>query len=102
TGVGTIAAGVVKAGADTVVISGYDGGTGAAPRNSTRDCGLPWEMGLADAHQTLALNRLRQRTTLEVDGKLLTGARHCSCDYVRCRRVQFWHSDHGSAGMRDD
>ncbi|EHL99763.1 putative glutamate synthase [NADPH], large subunit [Lentilactobacillus parafarraginis F0439] len=73
TGVGTIAAGVVKAGANTVVISGYDGGTGAAPRNSTRDCGLPWEMGLADAHQTLALNRLRQRTTLEVDGKLLTG-----------------------------
>ncbi|KRK48431.1 NADPH-dependent glutamate synthase (large subunit) [Secundilactobacillus kimchicus JCM 15530] len=73
TGVGTIAAGVVKAGADTVVISGYDGGTGAAPRNSTRDCGLPWEMGLAEAHQTLAMNRLRQRTTLEVDGKLLTG-----------------------------
>ena len=73
TGVGTIAAGVVKAGANTVVISGYDGGTGAAPRNSTRDCGLPWEMGLADAHQTLALNKLRQRTTLEVDGKLLTG-----------------------------
>lgn len=73
TGVGTIAAGVVKAGANTVVIAGYDGGTGAAPRNSTRDCGLPWEMGLADAHQTLALNHLRQRTTLEVDGKLLTG-----------------------------
>lgn len=73
TGVGTIAARVVKAGANTVVISGYDGGTGAAPRNSTRDCGLPWEMGLADAHQTLALNKLRQRTTLEVDGKLLTG-----------------------------
>ena len=73
TGVGTIAAGVVKAGANTVVISGYDGGTGAAPRNSTRDCGLPWEMGLADAHQTLALNKLRQRTTLEVDGKLMTG-----------------------------
>ncbi|GAX07325.1 glutamate synthase large subunit [Secundilactobacillus silagincola] len=73
TGVGTIAAGVVKAGADTVVVAGYDGGTGAAPRNSTRDCGLPWEMGLADAHQTLALNHLRQRTTLEVDGKLLTG-----------------------------
>ena len=63
----------MKAGANTVVISGYDGGTGAAPRNSTRDCGLPWEMGLADAHQTLALNKLRQRTTLEVDGKLLTG-----------------------------
>ncbi len=73
TGVGTIAAGCVKAGANTVVICGYDGGTGAAPRNSTRDCGLPWEMGLADAHQTLALNHLRQRTTLEVDGKLMTG-----------------------------
>ncbi|MFZ2352502.1 glutamate synthase large subunit [Paucilactobacillus nenjiangensis] len=73
TGVGTIAAGVVKAGANKVVIAGYDGGTGAAPRNSTRDSGLPWEMGLADAHQTLALNRLRQRTTIEVDGKLMTG-----------------------------
>ncbi len=73
TGVGTIATGVVKAGANTVVIAGYDGGTGAAPRNSTRDCGLPWEMGLADAHQTLAMNNLRQRTTLEVDGKLMTG-----------------------------
>ncbi|MHA8138007.1 glutamate synthase large subunit [Lactobacillaceae bacterium Scapto_B20] len=73
TGVGTIAAGVIKAGADTIVVAGYDGGTGAAPRNSTRDCGLPWEMGLADAHQTLALNNLRQRTTLEVDGKLMTG-----------------------------
>ncbi|WP_057743287.1 glutamate synthase large subunit [Liquorilactobacillus capillatus] len=73
TGVGTIAAGVVKSGADKVVISGYDGGTGAAPRNSVRDAGLPWEMGLAEAHQTLALNNLRQRTTLETDGKLMTG-----------------------------
>ncbi|QEA53056.1 glutamate synthase large subunit [Loigolactobacillus coryniformis] len=73
TGVGTIATGVVKAGADKVVISGYDGGTGAAPRNSVRDAGLPWEMGLAEAHQTLALNRLRQRATLETDGKLMTG-----------------------------
>ena len=75
TGVGTIAARVVKAGANTVVISGYDGGTGAAPRNSTRDCGLPWEMGLADAHQTLA--------------------RHCCCDYVRRRGIQFWYLNHG-------
>ncbi|MFT8549015.1 glutamate synthase large subunit [Liquorilactobacillus satsumensis] len=73
TGVGTIAAGVVKSGADKIVISGYDGGTGAAPRNSVRDAGLPWEMGLAEAHQTLALNNLRQRTTLETDGKLMTG-----------------------------
>lgn len=73
TGVGTIATGVVKAGADVVVISGYDGGTGASPRNSVRDAGLPWEMGLAEAHQTLALNDLRQRMTLETDGKLMTG-----------------------------
>lgn len=73
TGVGTIATGCVKAGADKVVISGYDGGTGASPRNSVRDAGLPWEMGLAEAHQTLSLNRLRQRMTLETDGKLMTG-----------------------------
>ncbi|MGY3781967.1 glutamate synthase-related protein, partial [Streptococcus gallolyticus] len=58
TGVGTIATGCVKAGADKVVISGYDGGTGASTRNSVRDAGLPWEMGLAEAHQTLSLNRL--------------------------------------------
>lgn len=73
TGVGTIATGVVKAGADVVVISGYDGGTGASPRNSIRDAGLPWEMGLAEAHQTLAMNNLRQRMILETDGKLMTG-----------------------------
>ncbi|MDT2702038.1 glutamate synthase large subunit [Enterococcus dongliensis] len=73
TGVGTIATGVVKAGADVVVISGYDGGTGASPRNSLRDAGLPWEMGVAEAHQTLAMNNLRQRMTLETDGKLMTG-----------------------------
>lgn len=73
TGVGTIATGVVKCGADKVVISGYDGGTGAAPRISVRDAGLPWEMGLAEAHQTLAKNNLRQRTTIETDGKLMTG-----------------------------
>ncbi|URZ87780.1 glutamate synthase large subunit [Floricoccus penangensis] len=73
TGVGTIATGCVKAGADKVVISGYDGGTGASPRNSVRDAGLPWEIGLSEAHQTLHLNNLRQRVTLETDGKLMTG-----------------------------
>ncbi len=73
TGVGTIATGVVKAGADKVVISGYDGGTGASPKNSIRDAGLPWEMGLVEAHQTLTMNHLRQRMTLETDGKLMTG-----------------------------
>ena len=72
-GVGTVAAGVAKARADVVLISGYDGGTGAAPRTSIRNAGLPWELGLAEAHQTLLLNDLRSRITLEADGKLLTG-----------------------------
>lgn len=72
-GVGTIAAGVVKACADVVLISGYDGGTGAAARTSINNAGLPWELGLVEAHQTLLLNNLRNRVTLETDGKLLTG-----------------------------
>ncbi len=72
-GVGTIAAGVAKAGAQVVLISGYDGGTGAAPRNSIQNAGLPWELGLAEAHQTLIANGLRERVILETDGKLMTG-----------------------------
>ncbi|MPW26693.1 glutamate synthase large subunit [Alkalibaculum sp. M08DMB] len=72
-GVGTIAAGVAKGKADVILISGYDGGTGAAARTSIRNAGLPWELGLAEAHQTLLLNRLRDRVRLETDGKLLTG-----------------------------
>lgn len=72
-GVGTIAAGVVKACADVVLISGGDGGTGAAARTSIRNAGLPWELGLMETHQTLLLNGLRDRVTLETDGKLLTG-----------------------------
>lgn len=72
-GVGTIAAGVAKGGADVIVISGYDGGTGASPRTSIKHTGLPWELGLAEAHQTLMLNGLRDRVTLETDGKLMTG-----------------------------
>ncbi|MGE4283762.1 MAG: glutamate synthase large subunit [Clostridia bacterium] len=72
-GVGTIAAGVAKARADVVLISGYDGGTGASPRTSIRHAGLPWELGLAETHQTLMLNDLRSRITVETDGKLLTG-----------------------------
>lgn len=73
-GVGTIAAGVAKAKADVILISGYDGGTGAAPRTSIQNAGLPWELGLAETHQTLVLNRLREKVKLEVDGKLLTGS----------------------------
>ena len=72
-GVGTIAAGVAKAYADKIVISGYDGGTGASPLTSIQHTGLPWELGLAEAHQTLMLNGLRSRVTLETDGKLMTG-----------------------------
>ncbi|MZP30700.1 glutamate synthase large subunit [Heliobacterium undosum] len=72
-GVGTIAAGVAKGRADVVLISGYDGGTGASPRTSIRHAGLPWELGLAETHQTLVLNRLRDRITVETDGKLMTG-----------------------------
>ena len=72
-GVGTIAAGVAKAHADVVVISGFDGGTGAAPLTSMKHAGLPWEPGLAEAHQTLLKNDLRDRVKLQVDGQLRTG-----------------------------
>lgn len=72
-GVGTIAAGVAKAKADVVLISGHDGGTGASPRNSILHAGLPWEMGLSEAHQTLVRNGLRGRITVECDGGLRTG-----------------------------
>ena len=72
-GVGTIAAGVAKAGAQVVLISGYDGGTGAAPRTSIHNAGLPWELGLAEAHQTLIQNGLRSRVVVETDGKLMSG-----------------------------
>ncbi len=72
-GVGTVAAGVAKAGAQVILISGYDGGTGAAPRNSIYNAGLPWELGLAEAHQTLIMNDLRNKVILETDGKLMSG-----------------------------
>jgi glutamate synthase (ferredoxin) len=72
-GVGTIAAGVAKAHADVVLISGYDGGTGASPQTSISHAGLPWELGLAETHQTLVLNNLRSRIAVETDGQLKTG-----------------------------
>ena len=73
TGVGTIAAGVAKAKADVILISGHNGGTGASPNTSIKYAGLPWEMGLTEAHQVLALNNLRERVTLRTDGGLRTG-----------------------------
>ncbi|MFR3150336.1 MAG: glutamate synthase large subunit [Coprococcus sp.] len=72
-GVGTVVAGVAKAGAQVILISGYDGGTGAAPNNSIHYAGLPWELGLAETHQTLIMNDLRNKVILEADGKLMTG-----------------------------
>ncbi len=72
-GVGTVAAGVAKAGAQVVLISGYDGGTGAAPQSSIHNAGLPWELGLAETHQTLLLNGLRNKVRIETDGKLMSG-----------------------------
>ncbi len=72
-GVGTVAVGVAKGFADKILVSGYDGGTGAAPLSSLQHAGLPWELGLSEVHQTLQLNKLRHRVILETDGKLLTG-----------------------------
>lgn len=72
-GVGTIASGVAKGNADVISVVGYDGGTGASPKTSIKHAGLPWELGLAETHQTLILNDLRERVVLETDGKLLTG-----------------------------
>lgn len=72
-GVGTVAAGVAKAGAQVILVSGYDGGTGAAPKSSIYNAGLPWELGLAETHQTLIQNDLRNKVILETDGKLMSG-----------------------------
>lgn len=72
-GIGTVAAGVAKAGANIILVSGYDGGTGASPKTSIANAGMPWELGLAETHQTLILNGLRERVRLETDGKLLSG-----------------------------
>ncbi|MGN1119581.1 MAG: glutamate synthase-related protein, partial [Oscillospiraceae bacterium] len=72
-GVGTVAAGVAKAGAGVVLISGYDGGTGAAPGSSIHNAGLPWELGLAETHRTLIMNGLRSKVVIETDGKMMTG-----------------------------
>ena len=73
TGVGTVAAGVAKAHADNILISGFEGGTGASPISSIKHAGLPWEIGLAETHQTLVMNDLRGRVRLQTDGQLKTG-----------------------------
>lgn len=86
-GVGTVAAGVAKAGAQVVLISGYDGGTGAAPKSSIHNAGLPWELGLAETHQTLIQNGLRNKVRIETDGKLMTGRDVAMLQYLERRSL---------------
>ncbi len=97
-GVGTIAAGVAKGRADLVLISGYDGGTGAAPRTSLKHTGLPWEIGLAETHQTLLLNRLRDRIVVETDDRQRRSCRHA----IRGRRIRVLNSAISSLRLCND
>ncbi len=86
-GVGTIAAGVVKAKADAVLISGHDGGTGASPITSIKHAGLPWELGLAETHQTLVKNKLTQQGSCTNRWTIKNRKRYCHCYFVGCRRM---------------
>ena len=101
-GVGTVAAGVAKAGAQVILISGYDGGTGAAPRSSIHNAGLPWELGLAETHQTLIMNGLRNKVRIETDGKLMSGRDVAIAAIAGCRGIWFCHSSAGNHGMCHD
>ena len=101
-GVGTVAAGVAKAGAQVILISGYDGGTGAAPESSIHNAGLPWELGLAETHQTLMMNGLRSRVMIETDGKLMSGRDVAIAALLGAEEFGFCHSSSGNYGLRDD
>ena len=101
-GVGTIASGVAKAGAQVVLISGYDGGTGAAPGSSIHNAGLPWELGLAETHQTLLRNGLRGRIKVETDGKLMSGRDVAIAAMLGAEEFGFATAPRGCAWMRDD
>ena len=101
-GVGTVAAGVAKAGAQVILISGYDGGTGAAPKSSIHNAGLPWELGLAETHQTLLMNGLRNRVVLETDGKLMSGRDVGDSRSAWSGGVRLCHSPPGDHGLRYD
>ena len=96
-GVGTVAAGVAKAHADVVLISGYDGGTGASPLSSIKHAGIPWELGLAETQQVLVLNDLRSRIRVQTDGKLQTGRDVVDRRAAGRRRVRLLHR---AAGRR--
>ena len=101
-GVGTVAAGVAKAGAQVILVSSYDGGTGAAPRNSIYNAGLPWELGVAEAHQTLIMNGLRDKVVLETDGKLMTGRDVAIACMLGAEEFGFATAPSGNHGLCDD
>ena len=101
-GVGTIAAGVAKGGAQVILVSGYDGGTGAAPRTSIKNAGLPWELGIAETHQTLILNGLRTRVRIESDSKLLSGRDVAISCMLGAEEFGFGTSLLMCHGLRDD
>ncbi len=100
-GVGTVAAGVAKAHSDVVLISGHDGGTGAAPLTSLKHAGIPWEIGLAETQQTLLANGLRDRIVVQVDGQLKTG-RDVIIGALRGRRIRVRHCAAGRVGLHHD
>ena len=101
-GVGTVAAGVAKANADHVTISGGDGGTGASPQSSIHGAGVPWEIGLAETQQTLMLNDLRSRITVEVDGQMKTGRDVVDRRAARRRRVRLLDRAADRDGLHHD
>jgi glutamate synthase (NADPH/NADH) large chain len=98
-GIGTIAAGVAKAKADAILISGHSGGTGASPQSSIKYAGLPWEMGLSEAHQVLMLNRLRHRVRLRTDGGIKTGPRRGDRGHAGRRGIRHRHRLAGRHGL---
>ena len=93
-GIGTIAAGVAKANADVIQISGHDGGTGASPLSSIKHAGVPWELGLTEVHQVLMANELRDRVVLRVDGGLKTGWDVVNGGFDGSRRIWLWLHRH--------
>ena len=101
-GVGTIAAGVAKGHADVILISGFDGGTGASPQTGIKHAGLPWELGVAETHQTLLANNLRSRVVLETDGQLKTGRDVVDRGAPGRGGVRLRHRAAGGAGLHDD
>ena len=99
-GVGTVAAGVAKAYADLITISGYDGGTGASPLSSIKYAGTPWELGLAETHQTLRANELRHRVRLQTDGGLKTGLDVIKAAIIGAEKFRLRHGAHGGPRMQ--